>query len=230
VILGNIRARAHFLVLLTPSVLERCAEPGDWLRREIETALDTKRNIVPLTLEGFDFSTPGIAQQLTGSLSRLSRYNALQVPADYFDEAMARLRTRYLNVALDVVLHPASAVAAEGARLQQVAAAEAPAVTKEELTAQEWYLRGLKATDDDEELNCYTEALRLKPDFEDALVSRASVRYVKGDVDGAIEDLKRAGQWNPAEIVRDVRTRTVSDRAAELISLFDQINRLRAKT
>ena len=28
VILENIRARAHFVVLLTPSALERCGEPG----------------------------------------------------------------------------------------------------------------------------------------------------------------------------------------------------------
>ena len=47
VILGNIKARALFVVLLTPSALERCGEPTDWLRREIETALETKRNIVP---------------------------------------------------------------------------------------------------------------------------------------------------------------------------------------
>src|SRR5271169_6777834 len=42
VILGNITSRAHFLVLLTPSALERCGDPGDWLRREIETALETR--------------------------------------------------------------------------------------------------------------------------------------------------------------------------------------------
>jgi hypothetical protein len=50
IILENIRARAHFLILLTPSALERCGEPGDWLRREIETALEARRNIVPLML------------------------------------------------------------------------------------------------------------------------------------------------------------------------------------
>ena len=54
VILENITSRAHFLVLLTPSALERCADPSDWLRREIETALANKRNIVPLMVEGFD--------------------------------------------------------------------------------------------------------------------------------------------------------------------------------
>src|SRR5205809_2011470 len=62
VILGNIKARAHFLVLLTPSALERCGEPGDWLRREIETALELKRNIVPLMLEGFRLRHTGHRQ------------------------------------------------------------------------------------------------------------------------------------------------------------------------
>lgn len=41
VILGNIKSRAHFLVLLTPSALEDCDKPGDWLRREIEAAMDS---------------------------------------------------------------------------------------------------------------------------------------------------------------------------------------------
>src|SRR6516164_10733454 len=55
VILGNIKARAHFLVLLTPSALKRCSEPEDWLRREIEAAMSSQRNVVPVMLEGFDF-------------------------------------------------------------------------------------------------------------------------------------------------------------------------------
>ena len=66
VILANITARAHFLVLLTPSALERCGDPADWLRREIETALANHRNIVPLLLEGFDFGSFTIANQLKG--------------------------------------------------------------------------------------------------------------------------------------------------------------------
>ena len=44
VILGNIDARAHFLVLLTPSALERCNESDDWLRREVEYAISSQRN------------------------------------------------------------------------------------------------------------------------------------------------------------------------------------------
>src|ERR1700693_2769926 len=69
VILENIGARAHFLVLLTPSALERCGAPGDWLRREIETALDRGRNVVPLMLDGFDFGSS--RDQLTGRLAAL---------------------------------------------------------------------------------------------------------------------------------------------------------------
>src|SRR6476619_7562018 len=69
VILENIRARAHFLVLLTPAALERCDDPNDWMRREIEAALDSKRNIVPLMLAGFDFGTRATARQLTGKLA-----------------------------------------------------------------------------------------------------------------------------------------------------------------
>ncbi len=33
VLLESIKARAHFIVVLTPSALERCADPGDWLRQ-----------------------------------------------------------------------------------------------------------------------------------------------------------------------------------------------------
>jgi hypothetical protein len=68
VILGNIKARAHFLILLTPSALKRSGDPGDWLRREIETAFANRRNVVPLMLEGFDFGRPAVAKQLTGTL------------------------------------------------------------------------------------------------------------------------------------------------------------------
>ncbi len=192
VIIGNIKARAHFVVLLTPSALERCGEPGDWLRREIETALDTQRNIVPLMLEGFDFGAPGIASGLTGTLAPLKHYNALRVPVEYFEEAMQRLRDRYLNVALDAVLHSASPFAKQAAKDEQVAAGTAPAVTEKELTAQEWFERGLNAADPDEKLRCYTEAIRLEPDDAVAFNNRGLARREKRDLDGALQDFDEA--------------------------------------
>src|SRR5262245_8402594 len=53
IIVSNIKARAHFILVLTPTALDRCSEPDDWLRREIETAIDEKRNIIPLFFDSF---------------------------------------------------------------------------------------------------------------------------------------------------------------------------------
>jgi tetratricopeptide (TPR) repeat protein len=127
VILDNIRARAHFLVLLTPTALERCSDPKDWMRREIEAALDSQRNIVPLMFAGFDFRTPTTASHLTGKLAALKEYNGLKVPeASFFASQMERLRDKYLNVPVDAVLHPASVSAQQVAKEQKDKATEAP--------------------------------------------------------------------------------------------------------
>ncbi len=197
VIVENIRARAHFLVILTPSALEKCGEPGDWLRREIEAAFESRRNIVPLMLEGFDFGTPTIADQLTGTLEPLKHYNALNVPADYFLEAMGRLRDRFLNIPLDAVLHPASRVARQAAEEQKEVAAIAPGVVEEELTSQLWFERGNNAVDLDEKERYYTNAIRLKPDYVAALYNRGNTRRKKGDLDGAITDCSEAIRLKP---------------------------------
>jgi tetratricopeptide (TPR) repeat protein len=197
IILENIRARAHFLVLLTPSALERCTVPGDWLRREIETALEARRNIVPLMLEGFDFATPSIKSQLTGKLSLLKHCNAQTVPVEFFLEAMDRLREKRLNVALDSVPHPASTPAQQATETQQAAASAAPAVSQEELTAQTWFEKGFNAADLDEKVRCYTEAIRLKPDFAEAYNNRGFARAAKGDLDGALKDYAEAIRLKP---------------------------------
>jgi tetratricopeptide (TPR) repeat protein len=197
VILENIHSRAHFLVLLTPSALERCGDASDWLRREIEAALDSQRNIVPLTLEGFDFGTPTIASQLTGKLAALRQYNAMSVPPEYFDAAMAKLRDKFLNVPLDAVLHPASLAARQAATQQKGAAAKAPRVEEDELTAQQWFERGVNATDHDEEIRFNTEAIRLKPDYAEAFYNRALARDAKGDLEGAIADYNEAIHLKP---------------------------------
>jgi tetratricopeptide (TPR) repeat protein len=197
VILENIDARAHFIVLLTPSALEECSEPGDWLRREIETALDSRRNIVPIMLESFDFGSPAIAGQLTGMLAPLKEYNALRVPTEYFLEAMDRLRNKYLNVPLDGVPHPASLLAQQAAKRQQEEAKSAPAVQEMELTAQAWFELGLNTKDPDEKVRYYSEAIRLKPDYITAFNNRGIARKAKGDLNGARQDYNEAIRLQP---------------------------------
>ena len=200
IILENIRARAHFLGLLTPSALERCSDPDDWLRREIEAALDSQRNIVPLMLEGFDFGTPSIAKYLTGELAILKQYNALRIPPDYFLEAMGRLRDRFLNVPLEAVLHPASAVAQRAATKQTGEAAKAPTVPEGALTAEQSLERGINAQcegDLEGALQDFDEAIRLNPDLAMAFSNRSNIRGEQGDLEGAMRDCDEAIRIQP---------------------------------
>jgi tetratricopeptide (TPR) repeat protein len=151
---------------------------------------------VPLMLEGFDFGTPKIASQLTGKLAALKHYNGLSIPPEYFMEAMEKLRGRYLNVALASVLHPASLFAQQAAAEQKQAAGAAPAVQEEELTAQQWFERGLAAVDIDERLRFYSEAIGLKPDSA-AFNNRGAARSDKGDIEGALQDYTEAIRLKP---------------------------------
>lgn len=200
IIVSNIRARAHFLVVLTPSALERCVDPEDWLRREIETALNEKRNIVPLFLEGFNFGTPSISSQLSGKLAQLKNYNGLNIPVDYFTEAMERLRSRYLNVALEAVLHPISATIQKEVQKQQAAASTAPKIKVKELSAQEWFEQAHKhwlEKNLDEAIHCATEAILLKSDFPEAYSRRGTAVANKGNLDAAIKDFTEAIRLKP---------------------------------
>jgi hypothetical protein len=125
VIEENILSRAHFVLVLTPTALSGCIDPDDWLRREIEIALKSQRNIVPVLLEGFGFSRQ-VARSLPEELRSLPRYNGLSVHNEYFNAAMDRLRTDYLSRPLATVLSPASSEAVSVAVAQQQAAGAAP--------------------------------------------------------------------------------------------------------
>ena len=125
IIVSNIKARAHFVLILTPTALNRTSNEGDWLRREIETAIDEKRNIIPLFFDGFSFGFPNLREKLTGKMANISRYNGLDIPSGYFPEAMERLSTRYLNTPLNAVIHPVSIEVRKKIREEKVAANKA---------------------------------------------------------------------------------------------------------
>ena len=197
VIFENITARAHFLVLLTPSALERCGDPGDLFRREIEAALENQRNIIPVMLDGFDFGTPAVASQLTGALATLKHYNALRIPTDYFEEALDRLRKKFLSLPLAAVLHPASLTSQISATEQKTAAEAAPAVREEDLTAQQWFERGFAATDIDEQVRFFGEAIQLNRGDAMAFYNRGNAHRKKGDFEKALRDYSEAIRLKP---------------------------------
>ncbi|WKZ39002.1 MAG: tetratricopeptide repeat protein [Anaerolineales bacterium] len=171
-ILENIEARAHFVLILSPSALERCNQPGDWLRREIETAIDLKRNIVPMMMEGFDFGSPSTIQALTGKMAALSSYNGLRLYADYFFDAMEKLRTRFLNVTLDELRTSEISVATKAANIAKKSLAdEAEPVEPNQLSAEEWFERAYafqESKNYKDAIRCYQKALELEPDLDAA--------------------------------------------------------------
>jgi Flp pilus assembly protein TadD len=202
VILENIESHAHFVVILSPSALERCSEPGDWLRREIETAIELKRNIVPLMMEGFDFGSPTTVQALSGNLATLNTYNGLRLYADYFFDAMEKLRTRFLNFALeDTRSREVSAETRLASKTTKSLAKEAPQVESQQLTAEQWFERAYKlgeAKNFDEAIRCYTEALRLEPDLDAAHNNLGNLlRDLKRD-DEAEAAYRKAIELNPS--------------------------------
>jgi TIR domain len=106
IILDEIAARAHFLVILEHGTLAGCQKPDDWVRREIECAMELERNIVPILIDGFRFDDNTRAH-LTGRLRELPSYNGLPLPQEYFNEAMERLRTRFLKLPAQGDITPA---------------------------------------------------------------------------------------------------------------------------
>src|SRR5689334_10823397 len=56
IILNQIGARAHFILLISKGSLERCANKGDWVLKEIEEAVRLNRNIVPIIEEEAKFA------------------------------------------------------------------------------------------------------------------------------------------------------------------------------
>jgi len=212
-ILDNIRARAHFIIVLTPSALERCKEPSDWLRREIETALDEKRNIVPLMIEGFDFGNPLVKNALTGKLSVLSSINGLRIPDDFPFEAMDRLRERYLNIALtDVALPNLPEKSQEIATAEKSAANNAPSVEKVELVAQKWYEQGYVSQETnkiDQAIEFYTQAIKLNPKFFQAYNNRGVLYRVKGEHNRAIRDFNEVIRQKPNSVEAYINRGTI---------------------
>jgi serine/threonine protein kinase len=89
-LLSTIARTPNFLVILSDGSLQRCRQPGDWLRREIAEALATNRNIVPVMVPEFSMAQ---AEDLPSRLRPLSEYNALMYHHDLFDAFVERLVT-----------------------------------------------------------------------------------------------------------------------------------------
>ncbi len=201
IIPAQIAARAHFLPILTPGTLERCSEPGDWVRREIELAIDLERNIVPLLIG--DFSFEGAAPFLTGKLARLRAFNGLPVPHEYFDAAMERLRTRFLQRPVDLEITPPPEAHEETVRRMIERVASAPAPDPAQLAAEAIYERAFEkqaAGDLAGAIADYSEAIRMNPAFAAAYNNRGNAYFTQGDLERALADYNRSIELDNPEL------------------------------
>ncbi len=79
---------ANFLLVLPPQSLDRCRNDDDWLRLEIQYAIEKNKNIVPLLMNGFQWP-----ENLPSKMERLPYYNAVTMSREYFDASISRLFT-----------------------------------------------------------------------------------------------------------------------------------------
>ncbi len=195
IILNQIAARAHFLLILTPSALERCSDPNDWLRREVEHAITLKRNIVPLAFEGFKFE---VAQKyLIGNIKTLAEYNAIEVPDSYFNEAMARLVNRFLKP-LETVVHPTpnEDVLLVQQWMEEIQRRPGPSFNERKAESLYERARAREKKDRKAKINDYTQALKLNPRFAEAYSSRGFIYVQIRQYEKALADFNEAIRIN----------------------------------
>lgn len=89
----EIEDSANFLLVLPPKSLDRCKNEDDWLRLEIEYAIEKDKNIIPLMMSGFDWP-----EVLPSTMKKLPYYNAVKMSRDYFDATLSKLFTMFKGV------------------------------------------------------------------------------------------------------------------------------------
>lgn len=193
IIFNQILARTHFIIILTPSALQRCSDVNDLFRREIETALVSKRNIIPLFFDDFTWSNQ--QQYLTEKMVSLSKYNGLEVdPVKHFDDTMKRLK-KFLNIQIDMVIHPIPDEDMYSINQTTIRLDNQQPITEKELTAVEYFERAFQNHESnnlESAILDYDEAIRLNPFYADAYNNRGNIYASQKDYVKAIDDYTRA--------------------------------------
>ncbi len=179
---AQIEARAHFLILLTPGMIEPMQHPDDPLGCEIDRAIRIRRSIIPLLTNGFSFDggVPHI-------LHLLRRYYALPIAPDTLDQDVDALCERIERAHFFGTLTPGDFEATQH-KLERASRLAAP--TPADLNAEAVFNRAHMRSrlDHAGKLADYDEALRLNPAHLYARFERALVRRRSGDELGAVAD------------------------------------------
>ncbi|MFA6971135.1 MAG: TIR domain-containing protein [Gallionella sp.] len=93
-ILTQVPKRAHFLLLLTPGALDRCADESDWVRREFLLAQQYCRNIVPIQEESVDIGK--MCDSAHESMQPAFGFQIATIQHNTFESDIETLITRFI--------------------------------------------------------------------------------------------------------------------------------------
>jgi tetratricopeptide (TPR) repeat protein len=187
----QIRTRRHFVLVLTPGTLDRCAQLEDMVRHEIRTALEADRNIIPFATDTFDWGD--ITRFLPPEMHRLGLFNSVpKVSHEWFEAAMERLRTRHLKEPEYARPEPDENEAYASEQVPEI-----PRVTPDDLTAEALAQQAVAQRQAEryaQALALLEQALALRPDYASAWLQRGLVRMAQNQDAEAIPDLTQALQ------------------------------------
>lgn len=78
---------ADFILILSPDALNRCQNEDDWVRREVEYALERGKNIIPVMLRGFEFP-----ESLPPSMEQLRFKHGIPANTEFFEAFIQKLQ------------------------------------------------------------------------------------------------------------------------------------------
>lgn len=87
-ITNHLNNSANVILVVTPNLFDRCANENDWVRKELERALEMRpNNIIPVFVNGVG----SMPDDLPESIATISKLNGIAFEHDNFDEAFEKL-------------------------------------------------------------------------------------------------------------------------------------------
>lgn len=228
IIMNQIEARPHFVLILTHGTLRENMTEHDFLWREIQQAIITDRNVVPILIEDFQFEA--VKPYLSGILTELPRYNALRLMNEYFDEGLARLTDRYLKVTVDATLVTPPTIERKivAEHIQKVS--RGPKSTLMHVTAELYLARGiiwLARKNPEKALEEMNKAIQRNVDYAYAYDKRAQLWFMMERYDRALLDFNQAleieAESLSASAGKAVTMFALEDNEVEARALWDEL-------
>lgn len=89
-LLSAIKAIPAFILVLTPSALDRCADEDDWLTKEVVVAVDSGRKIIPVLCDGFVWPKKW-SEEMPEKIRMLSSYNSVIMDYNYINATVDKI-------------------------------------------------------------------------------------------------------------------------------------------